>query len=71
LLRGLSHKEIAALRGTSEAAVRQQAHIAYDKAGLKGRAAFCAYFLEDLLPSADKSAASGNGSDVREGVPLN
>lgn len=52
VLKGLSHKEIAALRGTSEATVRQQAHVAYEKAGLKGRAAFCAYFLEDLLPSA-------------------
>ncbi len=52
VLKGLSHKEIATLRGTSEATVRQQAHVAYEKAGLKGRAAFCAYFLEDLLPSA-------------------
>jgi len=56
VLKGLSHKEIATLRGTSEATVRQQAHTAYEKAGLKGRAAFCAYFLEDLLPSADMSS---------------
>jgi DNA-binding CsgD family transcriptional regulator len=57
VLKGLSHKEIATLRRTSEATVRQQAHVAYEKAGLKGRAAFCAYFLEDLLPTA------GNGVD--------
>lgn len=63
VLKGLSHKEIATLRGTSEATVRQQAHIAYEKAGLKGRAAFCAYFLEDLLPSAGNPAA-GNGEDA-------
>jgi DNA-binding CsgD family transcriptional regulator len=52
MIKGLSHKEIAMLRRTSEATVRQQARSAYEKAGLKGRAAFSAYFLEDLLPSS-------------------
>jgi DNA-binding CsgD family transcriptional regulator len=50
MLKGFSHKEIAALRGTSEATVRQQARSIYEKSGLNGRAAFCAFFLEDLLP---------------------
>jgi DNA-binding CsgD family transcriptional regulator len=50
MLKGFSHKEIAALRGTSEATVRQQARSTYEKSGLNGRAAFCAFFLEDLLP---------------------
>ena len=50
MLKGLSHKEIAALRGVTEATVRQQATVTYQKAGVSGRAAFCAYFLEDLLP---------------------
>ncbi len=49
MLKGFSHKEIAALRGTTETTARQQATSAYQKAGLGGRAAFCAYFLEDLL----------------------
>lgn len=71
VLKGLGHKEIATLRGTSEATVRQQAHLAYEKAGLKGRAAFCAYFLEDLLPSADKSSQTDSGARVREGVSMN
>lgn len=53
VVKGLSHKEIAALRGTSVATVRQQAGVAYEKAGIKGRAAFCAYFLEDLLPAVE------------------
>jgi DNA-binding CsgD family transcriptional regulator len=53
MLKGFSHKEIGALRGTSEATVRQQARAAYQKSGMNGRAAFCAYFLEDLLPSQD------------------
>lgn len=52
IIKGLSHKEIGALRQTSEATVRQQARSIYDKTGLKGRAAFSAYFLEDLLPAA-------------------
>lgn len=50
MLKGFSHKEIGALRDTSEATVRQQATSTYEKSGLNGRAAFCAYFLEDLLP---------------------
>jgi DNA-binding CsgD family transcriptional regulator len=51
MLKGFSHKEIAALRGTSEATVRQQARSTYEKSGLKGRAPFCAFFLEDILPA--------------------
>ncbi len=49
LLKGLSHKEIAAVRGTSEATNRQQARAAYRKAGLSGRSDLSAFFLEDLL----------------------
>ena len=51
MLKGFSHREIASLRGTTEATVRHQARAAYQKSGLSGRAAFCAYFLEDLLPA--------------------
>ena len=51
ILKGLNHKEIAALRGTSEATVRQQAQAIYRKADLPGKTAFSAYFLEDLLAS--------------------
>jgi DNA-binding CsgD family transcriptional regulator len=50
MLKGLSHKEIGTLRRTSEATVRQQARSIYEKSGLDGRASFCAFFLEDLLP---------------------
>ena len=49
ILKGLSHKEIAALRATSDATVRQQAQAIYRKAGLPGKTAFTAYFLEDLF----------------------
>lgn len=49
ILKGLSHKEIATLRSTSEATVRQQAQSIYRKANLPGKTAFSAYFLEDLF----------------------
>ncbi|HEY2943727.1 MAG TPA: LuxR family transcriptional regulator [Vicinamibacteria bacterium] len=49
MLKGLRHKEIASLRGTSERTVRQQALTIYKKAGLDGRTDLAAYFLEDLL----------------------
>lgn len=49
LLKGLSHKEVADIRGTSEATVRQQARAIYRKAGLSGRHDLAAFFLEDLL----------------------
>ncbi len=49
MLKGLSHKEIAVIRETSERTVRQQATAIYGKANLSGRAALSAFFLEDLL----------------------
>lgn len=55
MLKGFNHKEIAALRKTSEATVRQQAASAYQRSGLGGRAAFCAFFLEDLLAAEEIS----------------
>jgi DNA-binding CsgD family transcriptional regulator len=48
LLKGLSHKEIAARRSTSEGTVRQQALSIYRKAGLGGRSNLAAFFLEGL-----------------------
>jgi DNA-binding CsgD family transcriptional regulator len=49
LLKGLSLKEIAAARSTSERTARQQALALYKKAGVAGRAELSAFFLEDLL----------------------
>jgi len=49
LLKGLSLKEIAVIRETLEKTVRQQASSIYKKAGLNGRHAFSAWFIEDLL----------------------
>ncbi len=58
MLKGFSHREIAGLRGTTEATVRHQARAAYQKSGLPGRSAFCAYFLEDLLPARETNGAT-------------
>ncbi len=50
LLKGLSHKEIAQIRRTSEKTIRGQARALYRKSGLSGRSSLAAFFLEDLLP---------------------
>ena len=49
LLKGLSFKEISAVRDTKEKTVRQQASTVYAKSGVDGRHAFSAWFLEDFL----------------------
>lgn len=49
MLKGLSHKQIAAVRQTSERTIREQARALYRKSGLSGRNALSAFFLEDLL----------------------
>ena len=50
LLKGLSLKEIAAARRTSEKTARVQSSAIYLKSGLGGRSELSAFFLEDLLP---------------------
>lgn len=55
MLKGLSHKEIARVRDTGEATVRQQAAAIYRKSRLSSRAELAAFFLEDLLaPEAER-----------------
>lgn len=52
LLRGLGHKQVAALTDRSERTVRQHAVALYQKSGLRGRAELAAFFLEGVeLPS--------------------
>jgi DNA-binding CsgD family transcriptional regulator len=59
LLKGLSLKEIATVRATSERTVRVQSRALYGKAGLTGRAALSAFFLEDLLAPIEGVDARG------------
>lgn len=54
LLKGLSHREAASVRGVSERTVRQQAREVYRKANLSGRSELSAFFLEDLLLPPDQ-----------------
>jgi DNA-binding CsgD family transcriptional regulator len=55
LLKGLSHKEVAAIRSTGETTIRQQALAIYRKSGLRSRSELSAFFLEDLLlPAAER-----------------
>ncbi len=63
ILKGLSHKEIASLRGTTEATVRQQAQSIYARSKLPGKSAFSAYFLEDLF---SPTLPANNGATARE-----
>ncbi len=56
MLKGMSLKEIALARDTSEATIRQQAQSIYRKSGLSGRAELSAYFLESLFETADDTA---------------
>lgn len=59
LLKGLSHKEVANIRSTSDKTIRHQAASLYRKAELDGRAQLAAFFLEDLLlPEVRQSKSS-------------
>ena len=53
LLKGLGHREAAAVLERSERTVRQHAVSVYRKSGLAGRAELSAFFLEDLLLPVD------------------
>ena len=65
LLKGLSLKEIAHLRGSTDGTVKQQAHMLYHKAGLKGRAELSAHFLGGLLPEDLKQDNSGGAPETQ------
>ncbi|MEE4109982.1 MAG: LuxR C-terminal-related transcriptional regulator [Halieaceae bacterium] len=59
LLKGLSLQEIAAVRDTREKTVRQHASNVYAKAGIEGRHALSAWFLEDLMTEQTATGAEG------------
>jgi DNA-binding NarL/FixJ family response regulator len=58
LLKGATVREIAILRRTSEATIRQQAQNVYRKSGLASRAELSAYFLEDLFSLSEAAMAT-------------
>lgn len=59
ILKGLSYKEVANARGTTERTVRHQALAIFRKAGLAGRAEMAAFFLQDLLLPAERAESAG------------
>ncbi len=66
MLKGLSHKEIAGLRNSSERTVRQQASSLYSKAGLDGKGHLAAFFLEDLLLPAKLPESSDRMHEMQD-----
>lgn len=58
LLKGLSLKEIAEIRQTTEKTARTHSIAIYSKAGLAGRSELAAFFLEDLLMPNNQSEKS-------------
>jgi DNA-binding CsgD family transcriptional regulator len=62
LLKGLSLREVAEVRGTSERTAREQARAVYRKGELSGRSELSAFFLEDLLLPAGATGPARRSS---------
>lgn len=62
LLKGMSLKEVAAIRNTSEKTARAQSVAIYAKSGMAGRSELSAFFLEDLLVPVDQGFDKNNTS---------
>ncbi|MFN0114316.1 MAG: hypothetical protein ACKVPY_06530 [Paracoccaceae bacterium] len=63
MLKGAALRDIAVLRHTSEATIRQQAQGIYRKSGLANRAELAAFFLEDVFDTAAAAVgAEGEGA---------
>jgi len=69
LLKGLAHKDIARMRGISEATARQQATAVYRKAGVEGRNDLAAFFLEDLALPQSGDAVIGDALGANRDRP--
>ena len=64
ILKGLSNKEIADVRGKSDKTIRTQANAIYSKSGLSGRSQLSAFFLEDLLLPPNSNYRSSECSNL-------
>lgn len=60
LVKGVSVRDIARQRHTSETTIRQQAQSVYRKSGLANRSELAAFFLEDLFDIAAAQSAFNN-----------
>lgn len=61
LIKGLSTKEISAVRHRSEQTIRTQASSIYAKAGVSGRVQLTAWFLDDLWVEDSSEAPNAPG----------
>jgi len=52
LVKGVSTREIADMRGTSEGTIKAQTNAIYRKAGVAGRSQLLSIFIEDLMDDA-------------------
>ncbi|WP_138924254.1 helix-turn-helix transcriptional regulator [Sulfitobacter sp. BSw21498] len=52
LIKGLSTRDIAEIRGTSEGTIKAQTNAIYRKAGVTGRTQLLSTFIEDLMDDA-------------------
>lgn len=66
LLKGLSLKEIAEIRETTEKTARAQSAAIYSKSNLTGRSELAAYFLEDLLLPVEESKKIIDTNAIKE-----
>lgn len=73
-IKGLSTREIAELRQTSEGTIKAQANAIYRKAGVSGRPQLLSLFIEDLIDgrvadvarqTAERASANGTGANGR------
>lgn len=65
LLKGLSHKDIARRRNTSERTVREQSRSLYRKSGISGRTALSAFFLASIVAPGQSSEEALTDHDSR------
>ncbi|MFG6538521.1 helix-turn-helix transcriptional regulator [Sulfitobacter sp. CS16] len=69
LIKGLSTRDIATLRGTSEGTIKAQTNAIYRKAGVTGRSQLLSTFIEDLmdealLPDDAQQVETGDGAKL-------
>ena len=69
LTKGLSTREIAALRGTSEGTIKAQTNAIYRKAKVAGRPQLLGLFIEDLLDDALLPQESATSDPVTINAP--
>ncbi|ARE38679.1 Transcriptional regulator, LuxR family [Rhodovulum sp. P5] len=69
LIKGLSTREIAGVRSTSEGTVKAQTAAIYRKAGVSGRAQLLSLFIDGLFDDSLMSVVTGGADHSLSGQP--